>query len=67
MNPMMSEINLLITRVSAARHFPLDNKLVEADFSIWRDYGPRKAHSANAIIVPGILESPGSGKYEGLL
>ena len=38
---------LLITRVShiiTARHFLRDNTLVEADFSIWRDYGPSKRH-----------------------
>ena len=39
----MSEINSTDHKSITARHFPQD-KWVEADFSIWRDYGPSKHH-----------------------
>ena len=40
----MSEFNPTDHKSITARHFPRDNTLVEADFSIWRDYGPSKLH-----------------------
>ena len=41
---IMSEINPTNHKSLRARHFPRDNKWVETDFSIWRDYGPSKCH-----------------------
>ena len=40
----MSEINPTDQQSITAPHFPRDNTLVEADFSILRDYGPSKRH-----------------------
>ena len=40
----MSEINPTDHKSITARHFPRNNTLVEADFSIWRDYGQSKRH-----------------------
>ena len=40
----MSEINPTDHKSITARHIPRNNTLVEADFSIWRDYGPSKRH-----------------------
>ena len=40
----MSEINPTDHKSITARHFSRGNKLVEADFSIWRYYGPSKRH-----------------------
>ena len=40
----MSEINPTDHKSITARHFPRDNKLVEADCSIWRYYGQSKRH-----------------------
>ena len=40
----MSEINPTDHTSITARHFPRDYKRAEADFSIWRDYGPSKRH-----------------------
>ena len=41
---IMSEINPTDHKMITACHFQLDNMLVEADFSIWRDYGQSKHH-----------------------
>ena len=41
---IMSEINPINQKGITARHFQRDNKRVEADFSISRDYGPSKRH-----------------------
>ena len=40
----MSETNSTDDNSITACHFPPDNMLVEADFSIWRDYGLSKRH-----------------------
>ena len=40
----MSEINPTDHKSITARHIPRNNTRVEADFSIWRDYGPSKRH-----------------------
>ena len=40
----MSEINPTALKSITARHFPRNNTRVEADFSIWRDYGQSKRH-----------------------
>ena len=40
----MSEINPTDHTSITARHFHQDNKLVKADFSIWKDCGPSKRH-----------------------
>ena len=41
---IMSEIHPTDHKSITARHFPRDNKLVEADCSIWRYYGQSKRH-----------------------
>ena len=38
---ILSETNSTDHKSITARHFLRDNTRVEADFSIWRDYGPR--------------------------
>ena len=40
----MSEINPTDHKSITARHIPRNNTRVEADFSIWRDYGQSKRH-----------------------
>jgi len=40
----MSEINPTDHKSITARNIPQNNTLVEADFSIWRDYAPSKRH-----------------------
>ena len=40
----MSEINPTDHKSITARNIPRNNTRVEADFSIWRDYGPSKRH-----------------------
>ena len=40
----MSEINPTDHKSITARNIPQNNTRVEADFSIWRDYGPSKRH-----------------------
>ena len=58
---IISEINPTDYKSITARHSPRDNKQVEADFSIWRDYGPSTPLLYASCLVPGF------GKYEGLL
>ena len=41
---IMYEINPTDHKSITTRHFPRDNQRVQADFSIWRDYGPSKRH-----------------------
>ena len=40
----MSEINHTDHKGITARNIPQNNTRVEADVSIWRDYGPSKRH-----------------------
>ena len=42
---IVSEIKPTDHKSITALHVPLDNKRVEADFSIWRDYGQNERHS----------------------
>ena len=41
---IMSEISPTDHKSITVRHFLRDNKRVEADLSIWRDYGPSMHH-----------------------